>query len=600
MGSENHLALTERSTLTDQLKSCPYDAYTFLRRAICYERLGFPDLAVGDAYRALLLTDEVQDESGEYHEQAREAIEQSLESAQENSKDDEEWPYCEDDQYAVNGDGPAFNGHTHHHTKLVGEDADGSFYEQAAQRCAFRIFVVLTRALLKCGCLKSAYEFASQGLKAFPSHWQLSGLQEQILENYRHDRVQRDPTWYPKAFDPKTDLPEQGSVRRELYSWNTHEPDRFSASSLVFLNSEIRKVAPKCEVRAVSLPLLQEHAPKHSIDPTPLLPAIQQLGIFATEDIAPHETVLHESSLLTANNRLRDPLCDACSSPLPPISSNCSPPPSCSNCDDTIFCSEICHAAAQTLYHPAVCGKPDFDNLARDPKPQTATNALYLLLLTRTIALAETQNLHPLELPQTKYLWGDFTVPDAAYVHSAAVASRFATARHLPFTFRDNVLAPLHVLEKMDIDIFAALPRCDTWVLNTLFAKFRATASARLSLRDGKPEVCAVHPMWCLANHSCAPNVRWEWGGEIRFEVRGEEDMEGWRKLERTKGQGRWGQGIRRGEEVLNHYCDVGLGVRERREWAVGALGGMCVCERCLWEERQGDGNADSGHVVGG
>ena len=47
----------------------------------------------------------------------------------------------------------------------------------------------------------------------------------------------------------------------------------------------------------------------------------------------------------------------------------------------------------------------------------------------------------------------------------------------------------------------------------------------------------------------------------------------------------KWKGGLEAGEEVLNHYCDVDLDVRARREWAVGALGGWCLCERCVWEE---------------
>ena len=42
--------------------------------------------------------------------------------------------------------------------------------------------------------------------------------------------------------------------------------------------------------------------------------------------------------------------------------------------------------------------------------------------------------------------------------------------------------------------------------------------------------------------------------------------------------------GLKKGDEVLGHYCDVSLPVKERREWASGALGGMCVCHRCVWE----------------
>lgn len=40
--------------------------------AKAYRNLGYPDLAIGDAYKALLLVDEVAEE-GEYHEEALEA-----------------------------------------------------------------------------------------------------------------------------------------------------------------------------------------------------------------------------------------------------------------------------------------------------------------------------------------------------------------------------------------------------------------------------------------------------------------------------------------------------------------------------------------------
>jgi hypothetical protein len=140
---------------------------------------------------------------------------------------------------------------------------------------------------------------------------------------------------------------------------------------------------------------------------------------------------------------------------------------------------------------------------------------------------------------------------------------------------------PLHLLEKLDINPFTA-SNYNTWVINTLFAKFRGVASARQSLvGDGRPEVAAVHPLWCLANHSCDPNVRWEWQGGMRFWTRSKEELVKWGTPEKTKSD--W-NGIKAGEEILSHYCDVDLHVRERREWALGALGGLCQCPRCIWE----------------
>lgn len=80
MSLRERSAFHERHLLTSQLSDSPYQCGCYLKRALCHERLGFPDLAAGDAYRALLLTDEVQDESGEYHEQAVAAIEKLQES----------------------------------------------------------------------------------------------------------------------------------------------------------------------------------------------------------------------------------------------------------------------------------------------------------------------------------------------------------------------------------------------------------------------------------------------------------------------------------------------------------------------------------------
>ena len=199
--------------------------------------------------------------------------------------------------------------------------------------------------------------------------------------------------------------------------------------------------------------------------------------------------------------------------------------------------------------------------------------------------MAATQEKHPLDLPEVKYIWGDFCDFNLDNEPEEAAKDDSAT---LPFSFHLSILQPIRLLEEMGLDPYATLPTYGTWILNTLYAKFRGTASGRLSTWDGGPELCAVHPLWCLANHSCDPNVRWEWGGEITFRARSVEERPVWRRKgadgqmeERKVGK----EGIGMGEEILNHHCDVDLSVKDRREWAVGALGGMCLCERCVWED---------------
>ncbi len=63
--ARNEQLLDRRSQLTEGLSSLPYDLILYLNRAAIHSDLGYPDLAAGDAYRALLLADEVLNEGFE-------------------------------------------------------------------------------------------------------------------------------------------------------------------------------------------------------------------------------------------------------------------------------------------------------------------------------------------------------------------------------------------------------------------------------------------------------------------------------------------------------------------------------------------------------
>ncbi|KAL5407475.1 hypothetical protein PMIN03_007123 [Paraphaeosphaeria minitans] len=366
------------------------------------------------------------------------------------------------------------------------------------------------------------------------------------------------------------DYPDKGSVRRELYPWNNHEPDRFSSDALRFLNDEMEHVAPKLEVKVAQLPILNE-ASSHGAD----VVYVKQLGVFAKEDISPGEEILTEKSLLTGISRLHDFYCDACSISLSDASDDQGfTTLSCEECEEVFFCSQECHDLAQDNYHPSLCGVVTEQKV----KPSEVADILYTRLLVRAMALAETQDVHPLELKEVRYIWGDYHGLDLAERCKLDSGPFAAVPQTLAFSFEANILKPLHILEKMDVNIYVQSHRYDTWIFNTLYAKFRGTASGRQGL-DGRPEICAVHPMWCLANHSCDPNVTWEWNGTIRFWAR-EQLVNYERQVPRQPG-------LKKGDEVFSHYCDIRLPVQERREWASGALGGLCVCPRCVWEDTQ-------------
>lgn len=550
--------LQARNETTTRLYADPHNPHLHLERGIQYEKLGFPDLASADSYRALALLESVVDpDECEFH--ARRKIDPSQQAPKTvaNESDDED----EDNS-----------------TVPITQEEYDAIIDQ--------VYVLLVRSLVRCGCYRDAFEFGVRGLallekrSATASVAALNVQMDRVKEIYKSRNGSETENIDLDSIDPSV-LPAQGFARRVLYPWNGHEPDRRSPETLKILNERLAAIAPKCEVRAVALPVLHASADDDSSG----MDVSVQLGLFAKEDIAPDEIILRESSLLTATNRLHDDLCDACNAPLPELSA-AEPPVACEGgCVDIIFCSQACHDTAQEVYHGAICGLEDgLDSIGKDvPDPKDKADYLYLLLLGRALAMSATQDKHPLDLPEMKYIWGDFHDLDIESVSAETeITPTTDDTATLPFSFQLNVLQPERFLDEMGLDPYVALYRYDTWVLNTLFAKFRGTASGRLSTWDGGPELCAVHPLWCLANHSCDPNVTWEWSSEINFRVRRDDETAVWSRGLEMK-ELRPG-GIAKDSEILNHYCDISLPVQKRREWASGALGGTCLCDRCVWE----------------
>jgi hypothetical protein len=539
--------LQARNEVTAKLYADPHNPHHHLERGILYEKLGLPDLASADAYRALALLESVIDpDECEFHAKRKVTPSKGEESGE-----------VPDDSYSDSDD----------------EDDTVPTTQEEYDEIIDKVYTLLVRSLVNCGCYRDAFEFGVRGLALLqtnaPALKSLNDQMARIKEIYKA-RTGIEPTPDLSSIN-SSKLPSQGFARRILYPWNEHEPDRRSPETLAHLNARLSTIAPKCEVRAVALPVLHATADEN-------MEVSVQLGLFAKEDIAADEIILRESSLLTATNRLHDDLCDACNAPLPDLSAE-NPPVACEGgCVDVIFCSQACHDTAQEVYHGAICGLEDgLDSIGKDiADPKDKADYLYLLLVGRAIAMSATQEKHALDLPEVKYIWGDFHEFD---IEAAEESGGEAT---LPFSFQLNVLQPERILDEMGLDPYVELCRFDTWVLNTLYAKFRGTASGRLSTWDGGPELCAVHPLWCLANHSCDPNVTWEWSSEINFRARRDDETAVWARDGEVK-ELKLG-GIAKDQEILNHYCDIGLPVVKRREWASGALGGTCLCDRCVWE----------------
>ncbi|WEW58767.1 hypothetical protein PRK78_004235 [Emydomyces testavorans] len=583
--------LSQQEKATAILLNDTHNPLRHLQRGKIHFELGFPDLAAADAYRALTLFEYVLDPESEYVARKRREFmnDDGAMRSLELEKRTSEISFCDSEDL-----NEARSGENCEKNTLFEDVSWNDYYENIGD-----VYILLVESLVHCGCMRDAYDFCAQGLKL--AQGAEEDARNEVLGKlmYVIKRSSADLecwTYQGNGFDP-AGLQAQGFARRVLYPWNTHEPDRNSPKVMELLNKRLEQVAPKCEVRAVKLPALHalETGAKSESDSNRKEEISIQLGLFAKEDIAPGEVILRESSMLTATNRLHDDLCDACNNSLPQLDA-AEPPFACANCEDTIFCSEKCYEIAYATYHRAICGAEGLESIAKDiHDPKDKADCLYLLLLARALAMAETQHIHPLDLPEVKYIWGDFhRTEDDPSTPSFPIPAQHLTdipapppSATLPFSFQLNILQPMRIVEEMGLDPFDSLQTYDTWIFNTLYAKFRGTASGRLSTWDGGPELCAVHPLWCLANHSCDPNVRWEWGGEINFVARNGDERVQWggeAERERRRKDRRGGVAIKKDEEILNHYCDLKMGVKARREWAMGALGGPCQCPRCVWE----------------
>lgn len=481
---------------------------------------------------------------------------------------------------------------------------------------------ILVRCFAALGALKDANSMLNE-LKhetRLTEYEPVRGIRSQLIEPPIKRLVYKD--WDLSAAEAAitTDqFTRFGMSRREVYPWSNYEPDRNSPESLSEINHYLAQITFDLEARMTWLPAFDVSGQATG-------ETSSQLGLFAKKDLRPGTEVLHEKSVLTAIRPLEDAICDACGQELEGL-----PFEQIAQCDgadcDTTFCSEDCklrsvkeyHYPAmadeidhevdavyrpenelttnserlptqgkeQTLVRPApFCGNEDLNYIGRSSNTDTPEWDLYFLLLTRTTAMSITQQTHPLHLREIKHLWADFN--PCPFRPGQALQEQPELKQKLPFSVQHTLQYVLDYFSTLSLSYPEATPysanwleNFDFWVIQTLFAKFRGVANATQSTFDGKPEIASVHPGWCLANHSCAPNVRWTPKGERQFYVRTQDE----RTWLGNEGAEHW-QGIEADEEIFSHYTDVRLPLQERRERLREVLGGECRCERCLTEAR--------------
>ena len=609
-----------------------------LERAKVYEALGYADLALADAYVAytLLLVAQGGEVDTDLVPVGMDG--QKWVPSREDEDDEEE----EEEEDREEQSGEDANRHEQRHRYGRRNDNVSMSWAEDIPDMVFHALLILCRSALLLGCesqAKTWYDELVRYRSELPrdkSNWanlfselqikteqqQMRFAQAKLAQGFwcifpidmegLSKRVQKlvsisDAENGATCTTTSSGLPLFGWSLREVYPWSEHEPERMSQEALEDINARLAKVAPSLEVKTTLLPALA--ATGEEVTDATGKEKWAQLGLYAKEDLVPGSKILEERSMLTGIRPHGEALCDACAADMEAIPSD--ERRYCEGCNIP-FCSDECLSAATASYHvpnaqddetdkgyppsespfcPGTVAFDDLHTLGRAESSTTPEYDLYFLLLSRTLQLAETQQIHPLDLFEIKYLWGDFLPTRDANV----LDSGRQTKHTLPFSVRHHVELPLQWFEilmhsRRECRPYSAawLEKYDWWIVQTLFAKFRGVADAQQSTWTGKPEVAAVHPLWCLANHSCNPNVTWSPSGVRNLTV-----MKG-RAWSTTSGYARGGaestwDGIKKGEEIWNHYTDVHeKDYRERRGRLQAVLGGDCRCERCTYEAEGG------------
>lgn len=261
-----------------------------------------------------------------------------------------------------------------------------------------------------------------------------------------------------------------------------------------------------------------------------VVPHSDILGVFATRDIPRGTLLLTDLTVTGAASVTTSNTCSNCYSALGHTRLNL---PCCS----MRFCKPLCRDLALASYHDAICSS-DVDWVEQDAAYHRSDHPRTLLLL-RFLATAVHEDTHPLSHELAACLTGHYS------------------GKHVStFTLQESIAQPVRMLRDLGVDVFAD-ERFDTWILLTLQHRISINKRAEPFRHGGY--MVSVNPCFSMFNHSCENNASWEDGGTSTVQVRADRD-------------------IKKGEEVFLNYGGSG-------EWLTHWFGGMgCACPKCVRE----------------
>ena len=337
--------------LSQWLLRCPYNPLAWLQRAELLLELGFPELAVGDAYKALLLIGKSR-------------------NAQ--------------DSLAV-----CINNH-------LGISLTSTMTTAELQRSVPEQYAVLAliQGLLLANCLQESLEYAQQAVAKYPTTPNLRAALTTVQRAYDHDRLESETDDNLEDMNAleEEEYRRSGHVLMQSYPWM--DPDLFSRGLGV-----IPSVQNQFRLASWSQCRLERSSVRDGISTEDRSEKFSEVfGVMAAEDLARNGLILVDHTALAA---VDDPTnrCSCCCGALAGKVSTL-------KCCSTRFCSSFCADGALASYHLAVCGKDlsKFETAYR-AKSATRERAANEMLFLRVLAGAvQYSSMHPLHTPFLKQL----------------------------------------------------------------------------------------------------------------------------------------------------------------------------------------------------